>query len=96
MSAQLRDNPAVSLAYQAVSRQVNNTEALESTKHAALGVFIMFTMFTVVFQAGDILKKGKTVPGPDFSLCQISGKASWPGRSWGLRHWASQMAVLLV
>jgi ABC-2 type transport system permease protein len=97
VSAQLRDNPAVSLAYQAVSRQVNNTEALESTKHAALGVFIMFTMFTVVFQAGDILQERQDGTWARLLTMPISRQGILAGKILGAYAIGLlQMAVLLV
>lgn len=54
----LRERPAVFASYKRAIRQpVKEGSDVMGRSHFSIGLFLMFTMFTVIFQAGDILQE---------------------------------------
>lgn len=54
----LNESPTLSVLFEPVVRQAATDEGSNmSRSHFSTGIFLMFTMFTVIFQAGDILQE---------------------------------------
>lgn len=56
----LKDRPVLSVAYEPVVMRIvedGGDDAGESRSYLSMGIYLMFTMFTVIFQAGDILEE---------------------------------------
>lgn len=77
----LKTSPALTVEFEAVAPETDLKDAPNWTAGYAGGVYIMFTMFTVLFQAGDILNErqlgtwGRLISTPVSRSALVGGKA---------------------